>query len=157
MGSCSGVPDSRRDLFWRRPSPVVALLAQLLFEVTQSHAVGLHHAPVRNFLAAEEVRDHQLRRRRQQQRRRRRQRRRHRQQHRLDSAEPVAWLLWLFPPACGKMRSLGCCPQLTETKDDTSPGPPGPIVWIGASRKTSSRVHHRAKPQYLSLFIVSLC
>lgn len=41
-------------------SPVVAFLAKLFLEVTQGEAVSLHHAAIRNFLAAEKVGDHQL-------------------------------------------------------------------------------------------------
>lgn len=41
-------------------TPVVALLAQLLLEVTQGQTVALHGPPVRDLLAAEEVRHHCL-------------------------------------------------------------------------------------------------
>lgn len=40
--------------------PVVAFLAQLFLEVSQSEAVGFHHAAVWDLLAAEEIGDHQL-------------------------------------------------------------------------------------------------
>lgn len=38
--------------------PVVAFLAELLFEVAQGEAVCLHHAPVGDLLTTEEVCDH---------------------------------------------------------------------------------------------------
>lgn len=41
-------------------TPVVALLAKLLLEVTQGETVALHGPPVRDLLAAEEVRHHRL-------------------------------------------------------------------------------------------------
>lgn len=40
--------------------PVVAFLAQLFLEVSQSEAVGLHHAAIRDLLTTEEVGDHKL-------------------------------------------------------------------------------------------------
>lgn len=41
--------------------PVVAFLAELLFEMAESEAVGLHESAVRDLLATEEIGDHQLR------------------------------------------------------------------------------------------------
>lgn len=40
--------------------PVVAFLAQLFLEVSQSEAVGFHHAAIRNLLTTEEIGDHQF-------------------------------------------------------------------------------------------------
>lgn len=41
--------------------PVVAFLAELLFEMAKREAVGLHEPAVRDLLATEEVSDYQLR------------------------------------------------------------------------------------------------
>lgn len=41
-------------------TPVVALLAELLLEVTQGQAVALHGPPVRDLLTAEEICHHRL-------------------------------------------------------------------------------------------------
>jgi len=41
-------------------TPVVALLAELLFEVAQGETVALHGPPVRNLLATEKIRHHSL-------------------------------------------------------------------------------------------------
>lgn len=40
--------------------PVVAFLAQLFLEVSQSEAVGFHHAAIGDLLATEEIGDHQF-------------------------------------------------------------------------------------------------
>ena len=41
-------------------TPVVAFLAELLFEVTQGKTVTLHGPPVRNLLSTEEICHHRL-------------------------------------------------------------------------------------------------
>lgn len=52
----AGVPSTQLPLH----PPVVALFAELLLEVAQGQTMAAHGPPVRDLLAAEEIRDHGL-------------------------------------------------------------------------------------------------
>lgn len=63
LSNLQQLPDGRRPPLpprWPLHPPVVALFAQLLLEVAQGETVAAHAPPVRDLLAAEEIRHHGL-------------------------------------------------------------------------------------------------